>query len=676
MTDEIRELRITWGFAPAPPKAVNTKPTTADEPDSDEGKPQPAQLELGFYADVELRVQQGDRWWSETLATRRKLWPDVLLDDEGTGAVDLALEHLAGYWDVMQLRPDLYRWFPEGYEGPDSFWPTVVETLLRRATSPYVPWPDTPSEGLRRVVFRAADSVTGKLPVEWAFANEPGETWGGVSVLRFPSALDPAAPPPRALRVEPSAGSLAICEIDKIDQKQLASESLVELGNDGRSVKLPEAELTPEGLGGTDVLVIAGHGVPGQGPERRGDAGVAGDAVALLRAVRQAHPGPGVVVVASCGSGASSAALDPSYAELLAQGRVPVVIGYQGSKVNFGSVRRTLRALLTARPTASDTEPMQALERGVIGGRHGHHAAQPVVFADPSLLVGGSPERARLLERRERRTTTETVWDVAGQVAWVVEPDGRLGRVPLPLDLGAAIQLSVGGTNDEPSAVDWRAWQLLLEYWPTVGERDIVATRLFGEEVETRRSAQVPRASREAAELVALARGAQTLLDDDPPTSFVTFLLARVAEAYGTYDGSVLVVSADDGTPLRCLSRTWPALGVELPERGVALEIAPEPEWAVTTAEFEAALADSMSVLTFAAAQRRRLEAAARGAPHAALFADSSHGETRLFFPSRVALSSGAPGDGGIRPPSLGPSRRRAGLPSSSARFVTTMQVG
>lgn len=553
----------------------------------------------------------------------------------------------------------------------------VLDDLLIRSSEP---------SALLRISIRALDPLAGAIPYETLSWRPPDgatsfvalhEDWR-VSIVRVPDSVHPLAPRPVTLAGhEPRELALAILgseatDLDLDDYRVLASYFDAEGGDMARMVRHPQLEFT----GGQaelasalreaspDLLVLVGHGSPKDGwrtdttsiPPRRLAAILAG--------------GPSTVLLAMCQSGTPrlELGLPPEdrwpVAAQLARAGVAQTIAFQGDDsyrddlVSFaGALFDDLREPLGGAVRGEGELTLRDWELAVRAGRRqlGGSASpscgvMPTLTVHPDLLLGRNARPAVRRHRGPRVSgrATATPWYVPGQIA-CGSRHGRPFRVPLPVDVGATVELTLRPEVPDDagaSSMTEADLQALRAEWPLPDRVRI--------QIAMRGQAPPPGWATRSAELGAAIRAIATVLHTSVPPSVCALLDRAVHDDFGAHDGAPRAVHLDSGARLRRFER-WPALTVtgaaDLPpprrdEADVLLAPArdrelPDEEWA----KLEAALAGEFQALSEIAADlRRRL-----GSPgHDRIRSTRAHGGA-ILVPDVAVLGEPATGEGGAR---------------------------
>ncbi|HEX4805902.1 MAG TPA: hypothetical protein VFU94_08375, partial [Conexibacter sp.] len=328
-----------------------------------------------------------------------------------------------------------------------------------------------------------------------------------------------------------------------------------------------------------DVVVLCGHGDGHRGLDA-GDGRLL-PAEALAFDVRRI---PAAVVLAMCGSACAGAhAEEPAIALRLARRAVPLAIGFQGREAALDHVAPFVSALadgiagalererleLGARVSLRDWE--QAIARARRAVPQG--AAATVAYVHPLLLADAGPAPAPLRPRggaarpaRRPGAATATPWYVPGQAICFAH-DGRVLRIPVPVDTGRRLRLTVRRGREHAAADPDGAGGLttadlaaLADAWELPGSLCLDSVVLAAERKLPDAEAGATWARR-SGELGAAIRALAHVAGEPVPPAALALLDAAVAADWGAHDAAPRVVDAADGRRVHRLDR-WPGIAV------------------------------------------------------------------------------------------------------------------
>lgn len=453
-----------------------------------------------------------------------------------------------------------------------------------------------------RLVFTALDHESSRLPVEtliWptdtrvAVVATPDRR---VSVIRTADALDrhTSVTPPTVGARDPGRYSAVVLRAG--DDASFGSEfdDALRAFRSSNERSLKDFGEDSAGWAHADLLLLCAHGSASAGFQTR--SGIVGDE----RFERGLSDAAAAVILAMCGSALPGASLNrPSLALRLARRGVPLIVGFQGKQtfvepVVQPVVRRLGETLgpLLAVERADARVSLISWEDALIDARRDTSAqATPVVHVHPALLSGRVselPDAARWARPRGERigsvSLTATPWYVGGQVACVADGDGYL-RMPLPVDVGARLQVDIGpGHANSLHHGDRLRLSLttddlehVLNAWGIAGASLRVA--LIDPLASHDHEQSLATWARHSAELSAVVRAiaASGLVHPSPPRAVLRLLDSAVAGDWGAHDAAPRLVNAN-GSAVRRFAR-WPRVAIRLRGvRGDAHRATPVPE--------------------------------------------------------------------------------------------------
>lgn len=567
----LTELRVSWGFV-----AADARSGRGERP--------------RFVADAELVRDDA----AALLAFGRELWPSDRRDIDH--ATDRAMRWLFDpEVDAELLDP---RGLCQGLgDDIERRWGAVVRTLLLGAAGEDV------LDQLRnavdagepvRISIHARDGRAARIPVE-TFRWRPEDrdpAVPGLSIVRVAPRLrsSPSGEPPEPLRTFGAKSRNKyrplVVRTDGAPETERSQASVAH----GPAGALPRVdppavvvglgELSRGGverarLQEADLLVVTGHGRPGATyvtGGNRAETLAARPLANTLLATLGEQQRPSCVVIASCGSAEWPAESDgDAVAAAFAGAGAALTIGFQGEEIKEADAltfvgrlsehwRTTIAALPPGQsPTLTDWEAAIAVARAMI------HPSAAVVHVHPALLAGRTPHQQSASRRKPggpRDVVVAPLFAVA-QVAWVTDPSTRRAlRLPLPVDLGCRLRVTVGDAAASPPSAEAA---LVCSVWPELrGRLTVEELRPLSPELRQRLApshlrAAVERAARVAAVVRALRAPGGPVPED------VERLVTRLVKAgLATPDGSVSLIAVGTGETVDVLFDRWPPIAVRL----------------------------------------------------------------------------------------------------------------
>ncbi len=506
---------------------------------------------------------------------------------------------------------------------------------------------------LVRFVYRPLDEAAALLPVEF-LPGDNGDSMPLVrdehrqlSFLRLPDRLDDDAPQvPRAFDTRGSSSPSTLwLSLD-------SDKALQELA--ARGAELPGGQFKRfsdpawrEAHARADSVILAGHGV--EDGVSTADGGVL-SCDDLADALTGGAP---IVILASCGSSFSRVPTRPSAALVVARSGRTLTIGFGATSNTLVDTIAGVLAHLPPRPLRSGLNTPDALlawELALGRARRSIAASiEPVAYVHPAVLEASPHMEPESFRRRHAITAdrvTVPVWHVPGQVACWTNGDGALVRLPLTVDVGQRVEVSLARSADHDLyGVGWR-----LDKDELAGLADDMGIpRTLGILVtlvgDPRRGTD--RWARTSGQLAAVARGLSQLRGTPLTLQARTRVAAAVASDWGGYDGSAHIVDVETGVWARSLG-AWPALTV-VPQKIGAKDrlIMPPPSLGKPPDLGEPLTADAL----LAAAEAQRRVVARHVVPHSDPFKKLADGAREKFamIPAAAKLIAGDVGDGRLR---------------------------